>query len=422
VSNYGSADMIRFDKALILSLAKAGKSRIERKLVRLLWTFLQKHSQSTIIWGHDIMAKFTSQSDLPFEAKFNNVWFGKHEEIVHLSPPVVLGAIPEMFRDKIGKWSIGTPYLYVLRDVRLLGPFATGYTDHYSVIGETIAPENYDVSKSPPSLVSLLMAIVPFQHLEYLSGSYCSLVSLWSKGYFHWVIECLPRLHVLEISGVMNERSIKFIIDAKPTKWQVESLSLLGLSTEDLIPWNGRGALVRSLVVPSFPRRLCTPGRRFSCVSPESLRWLRDRILSNLGSTEGYTHKRKRIMISRRLAAGRRVLNEDEVMHFLKKLGFELFCLETMSFSEQVFLFSNAEVVIGPHGAGLSNIVFSESVKVIELFADYINPSFYTLATSLGFQYGCLKCKEVKNIHPHRSDMIVNIIQLERLLNMMGVS
>jgi len=57
-----------------------------------------------------------------------------------------------------------------------------------------------------------------------------------------------------------------------------------------------------------------------------------------------------------------------------------------MSFSDQVRLFSQAEIVVAPHGAGLTNILFAENLIVIELLVHMLFQAFF-LAT--GF-YGCL--------------------------------
>ena len=39
-----------------------------------------------------------------------------------------------------------------------------------------------------------------------------------------------------------------------------------------------------------------------------------------------------------------------------------------MSFDEQIYVFSNAKIIIGAHGAGLTNLCFSkEKTKVIEI-------------------------------------------------------
>jgi len=50
----------------------------------------------------------------------------------------------------------------------------------------------------------------------------------------------------------------------------------------------------------------------------------------------------------------RRIINEHEVIEALATFGFVAYALEEMSFSEQVRLFSQAEMVVAPHGAGLT--------------------------------------------------------------------
>ena len=52
----------------------------------------------------------------------------------------------------------------------------------------------------------------------------------------------------------------------------------------------------------------------------------------------------------------------------LQEIGIQVVFLEQMSLTEQIETVSNAEAVVGPHGAGLANIAFLEpGSKVIEL-------------------------------------------------------
>ena len=64
----------------------------------------------------------------------------------------------------------------------------------------------------------------------------------------------------------------------------------------------------------------------------------------------------------------RTIQNEDEVKNYLSRAGFESVRLGEYSFKDQVSIFKNAEIVVGLHGAGFANIVFSKpNTKVIEL-------------------------------------------------------
>ena len=62
-----------------------------------------------------------------------------------------------------------------------------------------------------------------------------------------------------------------------------------------------------------------------------------------------------KIYVSRRKSS-RGPSNELEVENELRALGFEILFPEELSFAQQVFVFSNASFLIGPHGAGLTNI------------------------------------------------------------------
>jgi capsular polysaccharide biosynthesis protein len=87
----------------------------------------------------------------------------------------------------------------------------------------------------------------------------------------------------------------------------------------------------------------------------ENLRALRDSIFSPTS-----TFSSKRIYISRRRAAVRRVLNENDFEQMLRDAGFVLIEVEALSWPEQVALFREAEVILAPHGAALANAAFCQ--------------------------------------------------------------
>jgi hypothetical protein len=100
----------------------------------------------------------------------------------------------------------------------------------------------------------------------------------------------------------------------------------------------------------------------------------------------------ERIYVSRRRARkGRHIQNEDALMDRLRLLGFRQYVLEDLPISEQIALFQRADMIVAPHGAGLSNILFSRQASVLELFAGgSVVPHYYLLAKSLGHRYDYL--------------------------------
>lgn len=84
----------------------------------------------------------------------------------------------------------------------------------------------------------------------------------------------------------------------------------------------------------------------------------------------------KNIYISRSDANQRKVLNEDELIENIKKLNFEIVNLSELSFFEQLSLFNSAKCILSLHGAGLTNLIFSnKKTRVIEIFPDFLNSS-----------------------------------------------
>ena len=75
--------------------------------------------------------------------------------------------------------------------------------------------------------------------------------------------------------------------------------------------------------------------------------------------------KGKRLYVGRLDALHRRVVNETEVARELEKEGFINVVSSRLSFAEQVQLFSDAEVIVGIHGAGLANLLFAPPGAIV---------------------------------------------------------
>ena len=102
--------------------------------------------------------------------------------------------------------------------------------------------------------------------------------------------------------------------------------------------------------------------------------------------------KGKRIFISREFAGERRLAMSQTFVRQLLTLGFSIYCLETMSFQDQVQLFHSADIVCGPHGAGLTWITFCEpGTLVCELCPFMKGKGHYKhICDSMGFHYAHL--------------------------------
>ncbi len=118
------------------------------------------------------------------------------------------------------------------------------------------------------------------------------------------------------------------------------------------------------------------------------------------------TSPARRILISRRAARGRTLIGEDALLPLLAAHGIAPVVMEELEFAAQVALMAQAEVVVAPHGAGLTNMLFCRPGAHIVEIADptYPNPNFYAMAAALGLTYTLVAGEGVGDGHPlHRN-------------------
>lgn len=92
----------------------------------------------------------------------------------------------------------------------------------------------------------------------------------------------------------------------------------------------------------------------------------------------------EKVFISRK--GTRSLINESEVEQILQARGFKKFYFEDIPISEQWSVTKNAKVIVGMHGAAISNIVFNTNkVKLIELFhPGYVVDMYRNMANAVG--------------------------------------
>jgi len=178
---------------------------------------------------------------------------------------------------------------------------------------------------------------------------------LGQRNYYHWTTEILPRLRLLERIGAQ----VDFYCIPKRHRYHYDSLLMMGIPRERLIPLGKYTHLqAEFLMIPSVNRQEITS---------ENAQFLYDK-LAVRSEPQSISSASQKIYIARRRRHWRCVLNESELMSRLKPMGFKRYFLEDMSMQEQVRLFYNASVVVGPHGSGLVNLLYCKSgTRVVEI-------------------------------------------------------
>jgi len=219
------------------------------------------------------------------------------------------------------------------------------------------------------------------------------------ENYFHWMTDAIPKLGIATAAGYELRQFDYFIVNSRSQHFQQETLRLLDLPNEKIIALDEHPYLLcENLLVTTAT---CLSGN----VSPGIIQFLRDSFLPHKASTQ----TPERILVARKNAVRRKLLNESALSLGLKEFGFETVYLEDCSFQEQMALFANAKIIIASHGAGLTNVAFcTAGTHVLELFPPtYVNQGFWTMSSNNGLVYSYLigEGEEVPNNH----DLLRNI-------------
>jgi tetratricopeptide (TPR) repeat protein len=240
-------------------------------------------------------------------------------------------------------------------------------------------------------------------------------------GYFHWMFDLMTRFDLLERSGIDLESIDKFIVNSYKLPYQRETLNTLGIPASKIIDSSVTPHIqAKSIIIPSvFDKNSYDRLSKWGCD------FLRKTFLK-----EGNWQKSdypKRIYISREKASYRQVINNEDVFYLLAKHGFKKVIFETLTLAEQSLYMAAADVIVAPHGAGLTNLVFCQpGTKVLEIFSPNFHPNYYwALSNICGLDHYYLMGEVLVNYHtdnPIHQDILVNVAQLEQLIDIAGVN
>ena len=220
----------------------------------------------------------------------------------------------------------------------------------------------------------------------------------------HFLLDRLPLTQTI-LSKINNVNAIA--IDEKSTKWLIEFLFLKAIEVP-VIP-------IKDGIQYVFEELYCfTPTQHPCQLFPDVY------IDFYKSFCKPDSKNQHRIFIKRPL--GRRgILNHHEVSLVLKKYNFIEIELESLSIENQIKIFNEADFVIGCHGAGLSNLVFSKpGTKIIELsHRGYLIPTYSILANRLNHVHSIL-LDESFSFTPDPVnkflDLSINPCKLEKLI------
>ena len=197
--------------------------------------------------------------------------------------------------------------------------------------------------------------------------------------YFHFLVEILPRLALFETEGLPT-----------PDSWYVPLQHSFQREILELVGFLPRVEIIDADIHPHvLGERLLVPGLpdAFKRTPPWTIDFVRERLRPpDVELVAG-----RRIYVTRGDQRHNRIVtNEPEVTKMLVSRGFEVVDPGAHSVADQIRMFAEAECIVSPHGAGLTNVLFaSAGAAVLEILSpNYVDVGFWKLADAIpGLSY-----------------------------------
>jgi len=213
--------------------------------------------------------------------------------------------------------------------------------------------------------------------------------------YYHWMVEVLGRLALLEMQGIEYD----YLYVPMITPYMKETLELWGINpSKIIIASDDTMVTADELIVPSLVSHVVVHGlpRLVHYIPDYLVHYIRTKLLHAVEQQELAHQFNKKVFISRQDASARKIINEDEVFALFEAQGFARYHLTQLSILEQILLFKNAEIIVGTIGSGLTNILFCHpNVQIIELYQARRDSTIWNLSQMIGLHnHQCIKTTE----------------------------
>ncbi len=304
-----------------------------------------------------------------------NPLFNNREDIPHFDHVVYIVPHWKLF----GTYTIATQSNIILRDVswrRNIGKWSNPYT--YKLLPKKIEK------------IKITVGVLTGNDTD--------------KNYHHWLITLISKYSILKKSWIKID---KYIVDTNAS-FHKEWLKALGLSEDQIISADFQKNY-------QFDNIVCTSDSTiYGNIQP----WVKDLLWETFIIPANKTPANTKIYIKR--ISNRKIANEQEFEDYISAQGFEIHSMEGLTIKKQAELFHQASIIISPHGAGLTNIVFCRpGTKIIEIFhSQTIFGHYYLMAGSLGMDYYPVlgKIKPDPKVIEMDQDIIVNIKDINTIL------
>jgi capsular polysaccharide biosynthesis protein len=214
-----------------------------------------------------------------------------------------------------------------------------------------------------------------------ISRPVLNICHVYPQNYSHWLLSNLP--WIMPWLSRLRDGRLALLAPALKLPWQRRSFELLGVSTSAIIEAPEHAVNCDDLIQPGrcYPPRLNHDAVDVAAPDVAERRWFgppEEAVLRTVAALKAAARpsdrieRPERIYISRRGGNSfRKLENEAEIEEAVRCLGFKIVRTEEHSLDDQIAMFSRARVVVGPHGAGMTNTAFAPpGCLVCDFFPD----------------------------------------------------
>jgi len=239
---------------------------------------------------------------------------------------------------------------------------------------------------------------------------YVVIHDVWTKNYYHWITQALPRLLLVQQTG---QSFVLVLPEDHQSEFHTASLKLLNVDSLQMIERGNKYYHFENLWYPTHDIQI-------GDYNDDLIVELRDKLMRVIKTTQSANPKK--IFIYRTSRERRRILNEDDVLQTFLSFGFEVVKFEQLSWLEQISLTSNTILLAGVHGAGLTNMIFMPPRSQVFELTTRINGEHYyyfALSNALSHRYFYQVCTPDQESVVQDANLIVDINKLKENITIM---
>ena len=302
------------------------------------------------------------------------------------------------------------------------GRVYTDYVENVAIISENNLINEISYQQVSGNLVDASQNIVlkngtPRIKKKFKGRVLCVLQGASGNNYSHWILEILPKIKMYSEHYSLDD--LDYIYLPKIDIFQKETLSALGINENKFISSEKyRHIEADELIVVDHTYYYKGTILEQNKNQPTwVIEWLRKTFLN----CEKKFDCQKLFFIDRSDSKYKhnQIQNTIEVSNYLKKNKFVSYKLENLSFFEKIYLFKNADIIIGLHGAGFVHTVFCKpGTKIIEIRSFlYSNTVYEKISNINNLNYHLIQTETLKESERINGDINLPLDKLDIILN-----